>query len=364
MTVNSEHSAAFRGELIDWYYQSARDLPWRRSSDPYAIWISEVMLQQTRVDQALPFFRRFVEAFPDVEALAAAELEEVLVLWEGLGYYSRARNLHRAARQIVDLHGGRFPEEPITAMSLPGVGEYTAAAVTSIAFGHPTAAVDGNVSRVVARVFGIEDDIKSGRTLKRIRALAQELLAPGDAGTFNQAMMELGATVCTPRGPQCDSCPLAPHCSAHRYQMTDLIPVSKPKRRPPHYAVAVAIVTDAQDRLLLVRRPSERLLGGLWEYPGARVGESESLEEACRRAVRNKLGLDIIPGGLLMSFDHQYSHFGITVHAFECILQSDSRSSPDAVVHRWTARSELGNLPMHKSSRKISDLLASRQVQT
>lgn len=357
MTVNSEHTTAFRHDLLQWYRSRARDLPWRASSDPYKIWISEIMLQQTRVDQALPYFIRFVSVFPDVQSLASADLDEVLRCWEGLGYYTRARNLHRAARQIVAVHAGRFPETVAGALELPGIGVYTAAAVTSIAFGVPAAAVDGNVSRVLSRVFGIEENVKSTRVQRLIRDLAQEVLDLTDPGDSNQSVMELGATMCKPIDPDCDACPLHQVCVAHRRNMTDLIPATEPRKPTPHHDIAVGVIRDHNSRVLVVQRPHDRLLGGLWEFPGTRSTEGEPLEETCRRGIREKLDLEVVPTRELTSFGHQYSHFRITMHAFNCTVLPNSEIADGSMQHRWTSVSALDDFAMHKSARRISNLI-------
>ncbi len=356
--VNSEHTTAFRQDLLRWYRNRARDLPWRACRDPYKIWISEIMLQQTRVDQALPYFVRFVSVFPDVQSLASAGLDEVLRCWEGLGYYARARNLHRAARQMVAAHAGRFPDTVAGALELPGIGVYTAAAVTSIAFGVQVAAVDGNVSRVLSRVFGIEEDVKSTGVRRLIRDLAEELLDLTDPGDSNQSVMELGATVCTPKKPDCDTCPLREVCVAHRHNMTGLIPATRPRRPTPHHDIAVGIIRDHISRVLVVQRPYDRLLGGLWEFPGTRSTEGEPLEETCRRGIREKLDLEVLPARELTSFDHQYSHFRITMHAFNCTLLPDSEIGDGSMQHRWTSVSALDDFAMHRSARRISNLIS------
>ena len=202
----------------------ARDLPWRRTDDPYRIWLSEVMLQQTRVDQARPYYERFVTAYPTVQALAAAPLDDVLLNWEGLGYYSRARNLHKAARKVVDVFGGQIPDTYEAIRTLPGIGPYTAAAVLSIAFGRPHAVLDGNVARVLTRVFTIHDDVKANPTRKNLQALADVLLDPVHPGRFNEAMMELGATICTPRTPSCLTCPIQRVCGAYAAETPEAFP--------------------------------------------------------------------------------------------------------------------------------------------
>jgi A/G-specific adenine glycosylase len=250
-------------KLLDWYDAHHRDLPWRRTGDPYRIWVSEIMLQQTRAEVAIPYYHRFLDRFPSVAALAAASAEEVLGSWGGLGYYSRARNLHKAAR----LMDGVFPCGYQAIRDLPGVGDYTAAAIASIAFGLPYAVLDGNVMRVVARLTNDAAEIGASGTRTRFRGIAQEWLDRGRAGAFNQAMMELGATVCLPRAPRCGICPLAAVCEARRAGRQAQLPVKLPKTSPVKSAMEVAIV-ERRGRLLLWKRDADaRRLGGFWELP-------------------------------------------------------------------------------------------------
>ncbi len=255
-----------RERLLRWYQRDKRDLPWRRTRDPYAIWLSEVMLQQTRVDTVVPYYARFLARFPRLCDLAAAELEEVLAAWSGLGYYRRARALHLAAREVVARYGGELPRESDALMRLPGIGRYTAGAIASIAFSEPTPVVDGNVTRVLARVFGIHDDVSAGPTQRRLWALAAALVPDDAPGELNQALMELGATLCTPRGPQCPRCPLESACQAHRDGDPEALPRTRPKRVAPSVAL-VAVVATCVDGVLLARRAPSGLFGGLWEPP-------------------------------------------------------------------------------------------------
>ena len=266
MSVNSD---AVRHGLLSWYDRVRRDLPWRRTREPYPVWVSEVMLQQTRVEVVLPYYRRFLERFPTVEALAAAGEAEVLALWSGLGYYRRARQLHAAARRVVERGG--FPQTPEGWRELAGVGDYTAAAVASICFGAPVPVLDGNVERLLARFLALAEDPKSAAARRRLRAAAAELLDPARPGDSNQALMELGATVCTPRRPSCPACPLLPGCRAAAEGTPELYPRRRPRRAREQRRVAVAVV-EWRGRVLLVRRPEgDTLLGGFWELPWAEL---------------------------------------------------------------------------------------------
>jgi A/G-specific adenine glycosylase len=269
------NDAVRRGkQLLHWYDRHRRDLPWRRSRDPYRVWLSEVMLQQTRVEAVLPYYERFLARFPTVEELAAAPVEEVLALWSGLGYYRRARQLHAAARQIA-ANGDGFPATVEGLLPLPGIGEYTAAAVASIAFGAAVPVLDGNVERVVSRLLALAGDPKAGPARRRLLAAAAELLEPGRAGDSNQALMELGATLCTPRAPRCLLCPLREGCRGAATGEPERYPAPRRKRAARRVHLAVAVVEE-EEGVLLFRRPDEsELLAGTWELPWVEVGEGD-----------------------------------------------------------------------------------------
>jgi len=270
-----------RAALLAWFDASARVLPWREDRDPYRIWISEIMLQQTQVRQVLPYYERFLARFPDIPSLAAAPLDAVLKAWEGMGYYARARNLHRAAGEIMARYGGRFPQERDVVLGLPGVGVYTAAAILSIAFGRPEVVVDGNVVRVIARLTAMAEEAR-GAGRRRIEGMAAAFFDPGRPGDFNEAMMELGAVICTPRAPVCALCPVAACCAALKEGAPERYPVKSPRRAKPHHQIAAALIWQ-EGRLLIARRPEKGLLGGLWEFPGGKQESGESLEQAAVR---------------------------------------------------------------------------------
>lgn len=264
-----------------WFDRVARDLPWRRTRDPYAIWLSEVMLQQTRVETVIPYYERFLARFPTVRELAAAELDQVLALWSGLGYYRRARGLHLCAREVTERHAGAFPGEVEALRALPGVGAYTAGAIASIAFDRRAPLVDGNVARVLARLEGIDEDIRSTAGVRRLWEAAARLVPADRPGRFNQALMELGATVCTPRGPRCGACPVNGVCAARAAGREEELPVIAPRRDVP-VVPAVAAVVRAGARVLLARRSEGGLFGGLWEPPmveAASVADGRALLE-------------------------------------------------------------------------------------
>ena len=332
-------------------------MPWRETSNPYRIWISEVMLQQTRVDQARPYYERFTDAFPTVEALAAAPLDEVLLRWEGLGYYSRARNLHRAAQLIVQEHSGRLPESYDAIRALPGIGPYTAAAVLSIAFGQPHAVLDGNVARVLTRVFTISDDVKRTSTRRRLQTLADRLLATEAPGDFNQAVMELGATVCTPSTPACPGCPLRDGCQAYAEGRPEAYPVSAKKPPVPHYDVAVGLVFDEGGEVLIQRRREDGLLGGLWEFPGGKREEGEALEATCRRELQEELGIEVEVEAPFGRIDHAYTHFKITLHAFRCRLRKGTPTAKEGQPLRWVGLGDLDQYAFPRANRRLIEQL-------
>lgn len=338
--------------LHDWYRENARDLPWRRTRDPYTIWLSEVMLQQTRVSTVIPYFERWLERFPTVTALAAADIDDVLKLWEGLGYYRRARSFHAAAATVVSEHDGVVPREPGEFARLPGVGPYTTAAVMSIAFDHDLAVVDGNVRRVLARWVALDEDPRSGGGARLVDQLAQQLLPPGTAAVHNQAVMELGALVCSPRSPLCQDCPLRDECRAFATGRPERYPIL-PKRAPvPHVDVAVGIVLDG-DRVLVDRRPYDAMLGGLWEFPGGKVEEAETPEQALHRELAEELALAVEIVASLPAVRHAYSHFRVTLYPFVCRATEALPVVAEGPETRWCTLDELGDLAMPKANHKV-----------
>ncbi|HET8547445.1 MAG TPA: A/G-specific adenine glycosylase [Bryobacteraceae bacterium] len=314
----------FRRQLLRWYARYRRTLPWRETRDPYHIWVSEIMLQQTRVAAVIPYYTRFLERFPTIAALAAAPEQDVLAAWAGLGYYSRARNLHRAARQMA----GAFPQNYDVIRCAPGIGDYTAAAIASIAFGYPHAAVDGNVIRVIARLTAETGDTSAAATRQRICRTAATLLDANDPGTFNQAMMELGATICVPRDPQCLVCPAAGLCAARRSGQQNEIPRKPARAESRHCARTLYLVTNGEALLLWRRPPEARKLAGFWDIP-----ESTQLREA-------------VPGPVLGAFRHS-----ITNTAFLFTVVSASIGSKPKEF-QWVPIASLRELPVTTVARK------------
>ncbi|NLE75132.1 MAG: A/G-specific adenine glycosylase [Chloroflexi bacterium] len=348
--------------LLRWYAGHARNLPWRESADPYAVWVSEIMLHQTRVDTALPYYRRFLARFPDVHTLAAADLSDILKLWEGLGYYRRAQNLHRAAQIVVARHGGAFPASWEALRALPGVGDYTAGAILSIAFGQDCPAVDGNAARVLARWAALEEPIDTARGLAAVRRWAQQALPLGRAGAFNQALMDLGAAVCRPRKPPCEACPLGATCSARLAGRQGELPRRTPRRGTPHYQVTAALLVR-EGQLLIAQRPAESMLGGLWEFPGGKQEEGETLPQCLQREILEELALEIAVGEPFMALDHAYTHFRITLHTFWCtLLRADQTPRCQGCNDwRWVQPEQLVAFPLSAADRRIANALQRAQ---
>jgi A/G-specific adenine glycosylase len=345
-----------RRKLLGWYDKERRRLPWRETRDPYAIWISEIMLQQTQVKTVVPYYLRFLERFPTVETLAGAPLGDVLKIWENLGYYTRVRNLHAAAGKIVEWHGGRIPDDREQLIRLPGIGRYTAGAILSIAFGRDVTAVDGNVRRVISRLFEITESVDDGETQERIEALVQTLVPKRDPGRFNQALMELGAVRCMPKSPSCPACPLRDDCRAWERGLVHHLPVREKKKTVPHREVVAAVIRDGKGRMLIVQRPARGLLGSLWKFPGGMLDPREALEEGLKRIVRDELSIEIGVGPLLAAVKHAYTHFRITLTAFSCSLLEGSPTGPP---WRWAGAGESEALPFSSADRRIARAVAS-----
>jgi A/G-specific adenine glycosylase len=340
--------------LMDWFAAVQRDLPWRRTGDPYAIWISEIMLQQTQVATVIPYYERFMGRFPDVAALASAPTEQVLKAWEGLGYYSRARHLQAAAQLVLAHHGGVMPETWDEVRRLPGVGDYTAGAILSIAHGVRVPAVDGNVLRVIARLDGLHEDVARPATKKLITARAAALLPESRPGDFNQSLMELGATVCTPGKPRCEACPVREACVAHAAGEQSLLPI-KAKKQAARQATLAAALVAREGRFLLVRRPAEGLWGGMWSFPTAEVADGEPAEAP--RAIAEALGalgLQVAMGPLMQTQKHTLTHRQLTIPVYEA-RHAGGELAPGAGV--WAAPEEFGRYALPVPFQKIAKAL-------
>jgi A/G-specific adenine glycosylase len=346
--------------LLAWYGREGRDLPWRHTRDPYRIWLSEIMLQQTGVETVIPYFRRFLDRFPAVEDLAAAPIDSVIELWAGLGYYSRVRNLHRAARMVEKEFGGRFPDDLDALMKLPGVGRSTAGAILSIAFDRKAPILDGNVRRVLCRLFCMGEDPRSSTGERRLWSLADDLTPTRHPHDYAQAIMDLGATVCTPRRPECKRCPLEIFCLARKGGRQEELP-ARGRRKPVPSVSAVALLLGRGDRYLVRRRPLEGMLGGLWEFPGAPVTEREDPTETARRLLRDsgQPGEPVAAGRIR----HAYSHFRLELHLYRCEATGDSGVA-ETDENRWLDANTLAALHLHGAHKKALALLHFRGEDT
>jgi A/G-specific adenine glycosylase len=342
-------TAVIRTALLDWYRRGHRDLPWRKARDAYAIWVSEIMLQQTRVETVIPYYERFMGAFPTVHALAEAPLDRVLERWSGLGYYRRARLLHAGARAVAT---NGMPADAEGLRAIPGIGDYTAGAIASIAWGEEAAIVDGNVARVLARLHGVEGDVSRGPENKNIWSLAAELVRGDDPGAFNQALMELGATVCTPRSPKCDACPIARGCVARETGRTESIPAVRKKSAVKQWK-RVALVAERDGAILLARRKDHLVFGGLWEPPGV---DGSGPRTAALLAKRFGRGAPSRVGNVRHLLSHR--DLRVDVWTVEC-SRADVKSArtarlpPDYDCHEWVRRAKADEKALSSLAKKI-----------
>lgn len=340
-------------DLLSWWDAGHADVPWRKTRDPYAIWVAEIMLQQTQVATVIPYFERWMIRFPKVENLAAASLNDVLKMWEGLGYYSRARNLHAAAQMIVDDYGGRLPQDVAGLRKLKGVGRYTAGAIASIAFDRPVPVLDGNVIRVFSRLLDLNEDVTKTQTKNYLWQVAGDLVPKLRAGDYNQALMELGQTVCLPATPRCHLCPISKYCLA-RSKGTQLErPVRPPRRKTPHYDVCAGVIWREDGRILIAQRPLDDLLGGLWEFPGGKTQAGESLTDALRREIKEELGIEIEVGRSLAMIKHTYTHFRISLYAYHARYVSGRPQNLEVANHAWVRLDDLNQYPFALTDKKI-----------
>jgi A/G-specific adenine glycosylase len=345
-----------RRALLAWFERHRRDLPWRRDRDPYRIWVSEIMLQQTQVAVVVPFFNRFLEAFPAIAALAAAEETEVLRYWEGLGYYRRARDLHRAARVLVAEHGGHLPDDPAVVRGLPGIGRYTMGAILSQAFDRRLPILEANSQRVLARVFGLRADPRRGPARRWLWQVAEALLPVRRVGEFNQALMEVGALVCTPTAPRCPVCPVARSCEARRLGQQEEIPLRVAPPEPVLIAEA-AVVLRRGSRVLLVQRPDQGRWASLWEFPHGPLQAGESHEQAATRLVRELTGMTAGVGPELLTVRHGVTHHQITMVCFEAHYRAGRFCSAFYRQGRWLQPSELLAYPVSAPQRRLARIL-------
>jgi A/G-specific adenine glycosylase len=346
-------------KLLRWYASRRRSLPWRERPAPYAVWVAEIMAQQTRLESMLSYYRRWMKRFPNINTLAKSDEQDVLNLWEGLGYYGRARSLRRAAQAVIKEYRGKLPGDLKALRSLPGIGPYTAGAIGSLAFGLDTPAVDGNAIRVLARVFDVDLLAGSSSGKKRFWELAAEFLPPGRAAEYNQALMDLGAEICTPRQPRCEVCPLAGDCRAKALGIQEQRPVKTSARKVPLREYAAAVIRQ-RGEVLLVQRPSTGLLGGMWEFPNTVLSSPRRAKEGLRRAVRNEFDFDVAISERLGVYEHAYSHFRARLQVYDCPLKGKRPKARTRRTRCWLKPRVLSDLPMGKLDRQIANALVDR----
>lgn len=343
----------FQNDLLNWFEENKRQLPWRLTQNPYYIWISEVMLQQTQVDTVIPYYERFIHEFPTPEALADASQEQVYKLWEGLGYYSRARNLHQGVREVVEQYEGAVPDNKKDILKIKGIGPYTAGAILSIAYDKKEPAVDGNVMRVLSRVFLIDDDIMQVKTRKRFEAILYELIPERDPSSFNQGLMELGALICKHKNPKCDKCPVATYCGAQHSHVQENYPVKKKKQAQKVMDIAVLVVSDeTKDHYLIQKRPDQGLLASLWEFPTIECSSVENEAQGeCRQYLKSVHQLDSRFKPFGMTFTHTFSHIKWNITVFEGPVLGGEKEETDTI--KWVPQSDIQHYPLPIPHQKI-----------
>ena len=336
-------------KLLQWFKKNGRDLPWRKTRDPYATWVSEIMLQQTQVATVIPYYQKFLKSFPTIHHLAKSDLSKVLKVWEGLGYYSRARNLHQASKIIANHSNGKIPDKLKDLLNLPGIGRYTAGAILSIAYNKKAPILDGNVKRVLSRLFVVSGNPK--KTEEFLWPLSESLIPKGSPGAFNQALMDLGSMTCTPKNPNCLSCPLKNLCQGYLSGKPESYPLRSVKKKVPHIE-AIAAVIQKHGKVLLRQRPPKGLLGGLWEFPNWPIDGKKDLKEYLRLKVKSDFGLKVKCKENLGPFKQTYSHFKLTLHVFKCdALEGRGKG-------KWVSIKKLDRLPMSRIHRRISQTFA------
>jgi len=334
--------------LLRWFEKNGRDLPWRKTRYPYAIWVSEIMLQQTQVATAIPYYKKFLKSFPTVYHLAKVNLSRVLKVWEGLGYYSRARNLHRASKIIINHFQGKIPENLRDLLSLPGIGRSTAGAILSFAYNKEAPILDGNVKRVLSRLFAISGG--KGKIEKLLWQISESLIPKGNSNSFNQALMDLGSTLCTPKAPQCPRCPLRNLCKGKASGDPERYPTKGPKKRIPHIN-AISAVIQRDGRVLLNRRPPKGLLGGLWEFPNWPIKTKKNIKQQLRANIEEGFELRVNVKTLLGAFQQPFSHFKFTLHVYHCQALKWNEKG------KWIPIKNLPFLPMSRIHRRIAEMI-------
>lgn len=353
----------FAAALTEWYQTSHRDLPWRNTKDAYKIWLSEIMLQQTQVKTVLDYYRRFLERYPSIQSLASATDDDVLKQWEGLGYYARCRNLHKTARLISEKYHGEFPQTLEDVEALPGIGRSTAGAILTFAYGQKHPLLDGNVKRVLSRIFDVDTDIQQAGTTRVMWEYSTALLEESeDPYTYNQAIMELGATLCTPQNPRCLLCPVKTFCSAAAKGTQQERPVKERKPATPHYTIGVGVIWN-NGQVLIQKRPPEGLLGGLWEFPGGKQKENESISETVYREIEEELVIQVRVRNLITTVRHAYTHFKITLHAFHCDYVSGEPQPKACETWQWVSPEKLTQYAFPKANKMVLEMIVKEWIE-
>lgn len=346
-----EKAKIFRKNLLEWYHKNKRPMPWRETNDPYHIWVSEVMLQQTQVATVIDYFNRFIKRFPDIKTLSEADEQDVLKLWEGLGYYSRARNFHNAAKQLIEENSFEVPNTPEAFLKLSGVGPYTCAAVQSIAFGKPMAVVDGNVKRVLSRLYKIETQVNDSKAHTVFEEKAQALLDTSDPSSFNQAMMELGALICKPSSPDCSNCPVIDFCISNAEKCISDYPRRK-KKKPVPTRKRVAVLIQKDNTFLILKRNAQIFLGGMWELPNFSVKKGTNAERMLKKEIDINLGIVLESLEKINDIRHAYTHFKLEMQLYYCSINSKTIDEGNTDEIRWITLEEIDHYPFHKAIHK------------
>ena len=346
-----------------WFDHNQRPMPWRQTSSPYRTWVSEIMLQQTQVATVIPYFKRFTKRFPSITTLAQAPLDDVLKHWEGLGYYSRARNLHQAAIDLYQNNHAQLPKNFSDLLKVKGIGSYTAAAIASIAFEEAIPVVDGNVSRVFSRFWGLYDDIRLEKSKKQIFQKLKPFIQVSQASQFNQAIMELGALICKPHNPNCVDCPINHDCFAKRHNKQKELPVKSKAKKIPTLDVVVAIILK-NDQFLIAKRPQNKMLGGLWELPGGKVENQEKPQDAVTREIKEEVNLKIKDLKELGKIRHSYTHFHLRMQAFSCQIKSGQEKALCSDQLRWITWQDRHHFAFPKANLKLFDLIDKKSLFT
>ncbi len=351
MQLDKRSVKQFQNDLITWFKTNQRDLPWRKDQDPYKVWVSEIMLQQTRVETVIPYYNRFIAKFPTIKALAKADEGDVLKAWEGLGYYSRARNLQAAVREVAEQYDGIVPDSKVEISTLKGVGPYTSGAILSIAYGQPEPAVDGNVMRVISRIFASFDDISKQKTRVKIEEIIANLISREDPAAFNQGLMEVGALICTPTSPTCSKCPIQTFCEAFKYNIQSELPIKSKKKRQKEQNLACAVIKDDTGQVLIHQRPSTGLLASLWEFPNIEIDDETPISQQLETFLSNEFNIKTSVGKQIFQIDHVFSHLKWNITVFKVKLLNKGLKVSDRA--QWLPTEDLKAYPFSVSHQKI-----------